>query len=265
MIKIVVLGGGNLAYHLTNEFLKNDAIELVQVYNRSIDKIAYLRSKTSLTNSISALKDADIYIITVSDTIIPALSRKLKLKDKLVVHTSGAAYLNELKSDSKKGVFYPLQTFSKNKEVDFSSIPICIEAENQHDFDLLETLAKKISKKCYPINSVQRKNLHVSAVFVNNFVNHLYAIGNEICEAHQLPFDLLIPIIKETSKKIEDLSPIESQTGPAKRMDTKTIEDHLTILNKNHQEIYTLLTNSIIKTYGKKLYRNNATDNYIYV
>ncbi len=253
MVKIVVLGGGNLAFHLTNKFLKNDAIKVVQVYNRSIEKIEYLRTKTSITNSISELKDADIYIISVSDAIISDLSKKIKFKDKLVVHTSGAVDLNELKSESRKGVFYPLQTFSKNKEVDFSTIPICIEAESQNDLVLLETLAQNISKKCYPINSVQRKSLHVSAVFVNNFVNHLYTIGNEICEAHQLPFDMLIPIIKETSKKIEGLSPLESQTGPAKRLDTKTIEDHLTILNENQQEIYTLLTNSIIKTYEEKL------------
>jgi len=171
----------------------------------------------------------------------------------LVVHTSGAADLIELKSVSRKGVFYPLQTFSKNKEIDFSSIPICIEAENKNDLVLLETLALAISKKCHPINSVQRKSLHVSAVFVNNFVNHLYTIGSEICIENGLPFDLLIPIIQETSNKIQDLSPFDAQTGPAKRSDTKTIKDHLSILNKNQQEIYILLTNSIIKTYGEKL------------
>lgn len=253
MIKVVILGAGNLAFHLTNEMLKNPTIELVQVYNRSIQKIEYLAGKTQITNSLHNLLEADIYMISVSDLAIAEVSKQLTLQNKLVVHTSGAMDLNELKHNSNKGVFYPLQSFSKDKTVDFLNTPICIEAENKVDFLLLQTLATSISNKVYNINSEQRKHLHVSAVFVNNFVNHLYYLGNEICDTNKIPFEILMPLIKETALKIESLSPFEAQTGPAKRNDTNTIIEHLEILNYNQQKIYKLLTKSIQNIYGKKL------------
>jgi len=253
MIKVVILGGGNVAHHLTKYLLKNITVKLIQVYNRSIEKIQHLKSVTSITDNLADLKNADIYIIAVSDNAISSLSSKLNLKDKLVVHTSGSVSMNELQSTSNKGVFYALQSFSKEQEVDFSTIPICIEAESKKDLDLLEILAKSISKKIYHINSNQRKSLHVAAVFVNNFTNHLYHIGNEICEENKIPFKILQPIIQETATKIVTLSPFEAQTGPAKRNDTETIKKHKAMLTANQQEIYTLLTKSIYKTYGEKL------------
>jgi predicted short-subunit dehydrogenase-like oxidoreductase (DUF2520 family) len=253
MIKVVLIGSGNVAFHLTNELLKNKQVKVVQLYNRNIENITFFKNKVPITNQLSELKNADVYIIAVADKAISELSKKLILKDKLVVHTAGNVALSELQSISNKGVFYPLQTFSKDKEIDFSNIPICIEASTKKDLLLLETLAKSISKNCYTINSEQRKNLHVSAVFVNNFVNHLYFIGNEICNEHNIPFNILAPLIKETASKIEVLTPFEAQTGPAKRNDKNTINAHLATLNKNQQEIYKLLTKSISKTYGKKL------------
>ncbi len=253
MINIVILGGGNVAYHLTNVLLNNNAVNVVQIYNRSLEKISCFKNNTSITNNLSELKDADIYILAVSDNVISELSSTLNLKNKLVVHTSGSMAMEELKSASNKGVFYLLQTFSKERKINFSTIPICIEAENEEDLFLLETFAKSISKNCYFINSIQRKSLHVAAVFVNNFVNHLYQIGNEICKKNNVPFEILLPLIQETSNKITILSPLKAQTGPAKRNDTKTIEKHKAMLTKNQQEIYTLLTKSICNTYGKKL------------
>ncbi|MDF1517888.1 MAG: F420-dependent NADP oxidoreductase [Lutibacter sp.] len=253
MIKIVILGGGNVAFHLTNALLQNDAVNVVQVYNRSLEKISCFKKNTSITNNLSELKDADIYILAVSDNVISEISSALNLKNKLVVHTSGSMAMDELKSTSKKGVFYILQTFSKERKIDFSTVPICIEAETDADLHLLESLAKSMSKNCYRINSNQRKSLHLAAVFVNNFVNHLYHIGHEICEQNKVPFEILLPLILETANKITTLPPLEAQTGPAKRHDTKTIEKHTAMLTKNQQEIYTLLTKSIYNTYGEKL------------
>lgn len=253
MINIVILGGGNVAYHLTNALLQNSAVNVVQVYNRSLEKINCFQNNTSITNNLSELKAADIYILAVSDNAISGLSSALNLKNKLVVHTSGSMAMDELKSVSNKGVFYLLQTFSKERKIDFSTVPICIEAETEKDLLLLETLAKSISKNCYGINSNQRKSLHVAAVFVNNFVNHLYHIGHEICGQNKVPFEILLPLILETANKITTLPPFEAQTGPAKRNDTKTIEKHIAMLPKNQQEIYTLLTKSIYNTYGEKL------------
>lgn len=253
MIKIVILGGGNVAFHLTSTFLKIKEVMVVQVYNRNLDTIAHLKSKTAITNNLSELKDADIYIISVSDDAISETSSKLNFKKKLVVHTSGSIAMSGLLSNSNKGVFYPLQSFSKNSKVDFSTVPICIEAEKNKDLILLEKIGNLVSNHIYFINSEQRKQLHVAAVFVNNFVNHLYKLGNDICNKNNVPFDILQPLIKETAKKITNLSPFEAQTGPAKRNDNKTIEKHKAMLTNNQQEIYTLLTKSIYKTYGEKL------------
>ena len=253
MIKVVILGGGNVSYHLTTHLLENKKIELVQIYNRSIEKIVQFKSKTIVTDNLKELKEADIYIITISDDAISNLSSKLNLKGKLVVHTSGNTDLFELKSISSKGVFYPLQSFSKGKIIDFSEIPICIEASTENDLKVLETFAKSISNKVYKFNSQQREKIHLAAVFVNNFVNHLYHIGNEICDKNSIPFEILHPIILETATKITTLKPIDAQTGPAKRNDSITIKKHKAMLTQNQQEIYTLLTKSIYKTYGEKL------------
>jgi predicted short-subunit dehydrogenase-like oxidoreductase (DUF2520 family) len=253
MIRVVLLGGGNVAYHLTKKLITTEGIKLVQVYNRSLDKIQYLEPKTLITNNLSKLKDADVYIIAISDDAICSLSSALSLKNKLVIHTSGSMAIDDLHSQGNKGVLYLLQSFSKNREIDFSSIPICIEAENKNDLELLRTLAYSLSNHIYEINSIQRKKLHVAAVFVNNFVNHLYHIGSEICAENNVPFEILHPLIIESAHKIKDLTPFESQTGPAKRKDEKIIKKHITLLDKNQQEIYKLLTKSIQSTYGKKL------------
>ena len=146
-----------------------------------------------------------------------------------------------------------LQSFSKEKSVEFSTIPICIETEKDEDLLLLEKLANSLSNNLFFIDSNQRQKLHLAAVFVNNFVNHLYHLGNDICEENNIPFEILQPLIAETAKKITNLSPFEVQTGPAKRRDTKTIEKHKAMLTESQEEIYTLLTNSIYKTYGEKL------------
>ena len=138
-----------------------------------------------------------------------------------------------------------LQTFSLEKKVDFNEVPFCLEAENKKDEEQLVELANLISKKIYTINSEQRKALHVAAVFVNNFTNYLYKIGNDICKEHQVPFDILLPLIKETASKIEVLSPEKAQTGPAIRNDKKTIKNHLDLLNKEQQKIYKMITKSI--------------------
>lgn len=253
MIKVVILGGGNVAYHLTSNLLENNTVEVVQVYNRNLEHIKHLANKISITNDIKQLKTADIYIISVSDNAISELSSQLNFPDKLVVHTSGSIAMNDLKSNSVKGVLYPLQTFSKERKVDFYSVPLCLEAENEKAFQLLKSLAESISKNSYRINSEQRKSMHVAAVFVNNFVNHLYYQAQKICEENNVPFEVLQALIDETSAKIKTLPPKEAQTGPAKRNDSVTIEKHLKMLPPDQQKIYILLTNSISNIYGEKL------------
>lgn len=252
MVKIVIVGGGNVATHLVKAFSKTKEVSLVQLYARNYEHVTHLKHYTPITNNIESLAKADIYIIAVSDDAIAEVSSKINQKNSLIVHTSGSAPLNSLKNNARKGVFYLLQSFSKDKNVDFSTIPFCLEAEDKNDLILLEKLASSIGKKIYHINSEQRKRLHVAAVFVNNFTNHMYQIGADICSKHKVPFEVLLPLIQETSKKITELTPERAQTGPAKRNDQKTIQNHLELLNTEQQEIYKLITKSI-QNNGEKL------------
>jgi predicted short-subunit dehydrogenase-like oxidoreductase (DUF2520 family) len=257
MTKVIIIGSGNVAQHLIVAFQNSQnmgtEIDLIQVFSRQKESISHLIDLDKITDDLATLEEADLYIIAVSDDAIADVSSQLPFKNRLVVHTSGSISLNALDNDNRKGVFYPLQTFTKNKDVDFKAIPICLESENATDFQLLEKVAKMISDKVFAINSEQRKALHVAAVFVNNFTNHLYQIGSEICQENQVPFEILKPLIAETAQKIMVLSPEEAQTGPAKRNDSSTIEAHEAFLSdENHLKIYKTLTQSIQHN-GKKL------------
>lgn len=246
MIKITVIGSGNVAQHLIKAFTKSEQIEIVQVFSRKKESVLNLVNADRIVTEFANLHKSDLYIISVSDDAISEVSEQLPFKNQLVVHTSGTTSIDVLDSKNRKGVFYPLQTFSKAKSIDFSIIPICLEAVNPEDYIILETIAKSISEAVFSISSEQRKSLHVSAVFVNNFTNHLYQIGQEICENNQVPFDILKPLILETADKIKFLSPADAQTGPAKRHDSTTIEAHLNYLtDENQRNIYKLLTQSI--------------------
>jgi predicted short-subunit dehydrogenase-like oxidoreductase (DUF2520 family) len=253
MIKVVLIGSGNVAQHLILAFAKSKKVDVIQVFSRQKEAVTHLLDSNKITNDFNDLAEADLYIIAVSDDAIAKVSSQLPFKNRLVVHSSGSVPINSLDNKNRRGIFYPLQTFTKNKVVDFDQIPICLESENDSDFELLKKVAESISNSVFEINSQQRKALHISAVFVNNFVNHLYQIGNEICIENNVPFEILKPLILETANKVMSLSPKEAQTGPAKRNDTKTIEAHLDFLsNENHTTIYKILTQSI-QNNGKEL------------
>lgn len=253
MISVVILGAGNVATHLFNAFDKSDKITVVQWFNRNIDGLKSYKNKVDVTDDLSKLKDADLYIIAVSDDAIARLSTKLPFENRLVVHTSGTVNIHDLDKKNRRGVFYPLQTFSKAAPINFKNVPLCIEALDKTDFKTLKALAKAIGSKVHKVNTNQRKALHLAAVFVNNFTNQMYRVAHEITEAQGVEFDVLKPLILETAKKVQDLSPYMSQTGPAKRNDKKTIEKHLELLdNEQHKAIYELLTASIQETHGRK-------------
>ncbi len=242
MISVVLLGFGNVGQHLYKVMEASAAIDVLQIYNRNfIDHIT-----TQQCQDFSALKKADVYIIAIPDDVIGSFSASLPFKNRLVVHTSGGVILDVLSKNNRRGIFYPLQTFSKNTEVDFSNIPICVESENDQDLNLLKELGHYISENVVEISSAEREKLHVAAVFVNNFTNHLYRIAEKITAENELDFNLLKPLITETAKKIKTLSPEKAQTGPAKRNDTKTIEKHLKLLeNSEYKDLYEKLTESI--------------------
>ncbi|MCM4162844.1 MULTISPECIES: Rossmann-like and DUF2520 domain-containing protein [unclassified Arenibacter] len=254
MISLVLLGTGNLAKHLFNVFLGVNEIRVLQVIGRNVDQLAHFKDRVVTETDFTKIADADIYIIAVSDDAIASVATFLKDKNGLVVHTSGSVPLKSLGGLNKRGVFYPLQTFSEGKTINFKEVPVCIEAEDKNDLELLKKLAGLISLKVHEITSDQRKSLHLAAVFVNNFTNFLFTIGQDICTEHNLPFSLLTPLIKETVNKLDYLPPFDAQTGPAKRNDVKTMESHLKQLkNKNYQDIYSLFSQLIGEKYGQKL------------
>lgn len=257
MIKVSIIGSGNVAQHLISAFTaiqkSSSKIELVEAYSRKKESLIHLLDNSQIITDIQDLSEADVYIIAVSDDAIATISEQLAFKNKLVVHTSGSVSVDVISDANRKGVFYPLQSFTKNKAVDFSTIPICLEAENATDFQLINTVAKLISSKVFAINSQQRQALHVAAVFVNNFTNHMYQIGKKICDENQIPFAILHPLITETAQKIATLSPQQAQTGPAIRNDSKTIAAHEAFLtDDNELTIYKILTQSI-QNNGKEL------------
>ncbi|GAA3618326.1 Rossmann-like and DUF2520 domain-containing protein [Flavivirga jejuensis] len=253
MISVVILGSGNVATHLFKAFNKAENVVINQWYSRNISTITSYNKEVEIIDDLSLIKDADVYILAISDDAISELSTQLPFEDKLVLHTSGSVSVYDIDKKHKRGVFYPLQTFSKEAEIDFANVPICIETIDKKCAPIIKDLALSIGSPTKRVNSDQRKVLHLAAVFVNNFTNQLYRIGHEITESQGAEFDLLKPLILETAKKVQDLSPYKAQTGPAKRHDKKTIRKHLKLLeDQHHKDIYQLLTTSIKHTHGRK-------------
>lgn len=254
---VVLIGAGNLATQLA-QALNEKGIRVKQVYSRKIESAKQLADKVNapFTNNLSQLiADADIYIIAVKDSAIQEILENINLnEDRLIVHTAGSVPMSILDGFTNcYGVFYPLQTFSKSRKVDFSNIPICIEANHPSTTMKLEKLGERLSSSVNQINSEERKSLHLAAVFVNNFVNHFYSIGADILHDKKLDFELLKPLIRETAEKINALHPLEAQTGPAKRNDQSIINAQLKMLHDQpeYQKIYSFVTESIFQLQQK--------------
>ncbi len=254
MIKVVLIGTGNVAKFLFEVISAHPQLSLVQVVGRNNEALKYFKEQTVVSNDFRNLKAADIYILAVKDKAIQTVSHDLMIQDGLLVHTSGSISMEALPKETRRGVFYPLQTFSGVPPKNSERIPFCVEAENEEDYTLLEDLAKCISNSVQRISSEKRRQLHLAAVFANNFTNHMYFLASDICTEHKLPFELLKPLICETYEKILHQTPLDAQTGPARRNDSKTLQEHLLLLkNSRHKNVYKAISESIQETYGKKL------------
>jgi predicted short-subunit dehydrogenase-like oxidoreductase (DUF2520 family) len=259
MKSVILLGAGNVATHLYKAFKKAENITIKQWYNRTYSDISSYSNDVETIDDLSKLKNADIYIMAVSDDSIAKLSKDLPFENRLVAHTSGSVSIHDLDKKNQRAVFYPLQTFSKDADVDFSEIPICVEVTEKTNLQFMKDLANTLGCTPHKITTEQRQTLHLSAVFVNNFTNQLYRIAHEISDAKNINFDILKPLIMETARKVQDMSPYMAQTGPAKRNDKKTIKRHLKqIESEEHKAIYEFLTASIKKTHGvSTIYKNH--------
>lgn len=248
-MQIVLIGSGNVAFHLAKAFTEAQ-IPVSQIFGRNTTELQKMSEQFSIPFSTETLADADLYIISVSDSSIAEVSSLIKNENALVAHTSGSVSREALSGNFRKSVFYPLQTFSKSKNLDYSKIPFFIDAENENDEEILKNLASKISKNVMLANDEKRKYIHLTAVFACNFVNHLYARAKEISDSQGIPFDYFLPLIDETTQKIHELEPKLSQTGPAIRNDEKVLKLHESLLTDEEKlKIYKTLNESIKKMY----------------
>lgn len=255
-LTIVQIGSGNVATHLSKA-LKEAGHHIVQVVSRSLENAQALGTMlgTSFTNSINQLdKNARLYIISVADGDIPALASALPKLNGMVVHTSGSTPMEALKKTSDRyGVFYPLQTFSKSRDISLKGVPFCIEATDKDVVQTLSSVAQSIGGWPVEMDSQQRRWLHLMGVMSCNFVNHLFHISQEIGQSKGIDFSILKPLVEETISKAFDHGPQNSQTGPAIRGDAETLGRHLEMLEEFDgmwKEIYELLSNSIMNTGG---------------
>lgn len=252
----VILGAGKLATQLSKELVRQ-GIDIKQVYCRSYtaDLQPIYGLEVSYISSISELYTvADLYVIAVSDNAITEVAKQVcdRGVKSLLVHTSGSTDMSVLKDYSDRiGVLYPMQTFSKENEVNFKDIPFFIEANNKADESLLIELACRMSDRVQSISSEQRKHIHVAAVFACNFTNYMFTMSSDVLAEIGVSFDTMLPLIEETIRKLKTIPPVEAQTGPAIRQDSKTIDKHLDILktDKNKHSLYKQITESIYEYY----------------
>lgn len=252
-MEIVMIGSGNVATHLSRAFYAADH-KVKQVWSRSANHAQTLASivNSEVCNDLEGLyKYADFYIVSVVDDAIEEVLSKLHLPPSaIVLHTSGSTNISVLSSlFHEYGVFYPLQTFSKNVDVNIKSTPILLEASSTVVYNKIASLASSISDHVIPCNSKQRIMLHVAAVFACNFTNHLYSISRELLVENQLDFNLLRPLIKETAEKVMTQFPEDVQTGPAVRKDMLTLNRHRDQLSTNIDllKLYNILSEHILE------------------
>ncbi|WP_445432042.1 Rossmann-like and DUF2520 domain-containing protein [Chryseobacterium indoltheticum] len=247
-MQTVIIGSGNVAYHLAKASIQN-GISIDQIFGRNEKELQKISSELNISYSTENLQDADLYIICVSDNSVEDVSKIIAKKDCLVAHTSGSLPKEILIGQYRKSSFYPLQTFSKTKNLDYKKIPFFIETENEEDQRILTDLASKISDNVMESSHEKRKYIHLTAVFACNFVNHLFARAKEISDAQEIPFDYFLPLINETVQKISEIEPKSAQTGPAVRNDKRILELHEQLLKDESLEIYKTMNHSIKKMY----------------
>ena len=248
MRNIVLIGSGNVASHLGLHLLKKGH-NIKQVWSRQLIHAEVLAEKLNsiATDDLCNIENADLYIVSVKDDVLSSVIQQLEVNN--IIHTSGAIGLEVFNNRSKNyGVLYPLQTFNKNIKLDLSQTPMCIEANNKLFENHLMNIGDDLSNQVITMNSKQRQQLHIAAVFACNFTNHMYSIADSILAKSDINFKLLLPLINQTVKKLNQNKPSQVQTGPAKREDKKIMQSHINnISSKESKEIYKLMSNAIIK------------------
>ncbi|MEX0274845.1 MAG: Rossmann-like and DUF2520 domain-containing protein [Flavobacteriaceae bacterium] len=252
MQSVVLIGAGNVAHHLAKAFSACPHITLVATMARDKKALVDFEAFGPIA-SLGRPITADIVVIAVSDNAIATVSGQLQGTNSIIVHTSGSTPMKVLSQHKNHGVLYPLQSFTKGRELTYDEIPICVESNSTDTLYKIKQLAGYISSKVVEIDSKKRFKLHMAAVIGNNFTNHMVYLAEQFLQEEKLPLHLLVPLMKETVEKWEDTSPYDAQTGPARRWDTDTIKNHLAhIKDSKLRKIYTLLSQSVQETYREK-------------
>lgn len=250
--RVVLVGAGNVATHL-GMALQKAGYEIVQVFSRTEHSASVLAGKlgTEYTVSMETLRpDADLYIVSVKDAVLQSLLPTIVKgrEEALFVHTAGSMPMSVWKGIAiRYGVLYPMQTFSKQRPVDFGTVSFFVEANEPDDLETLKQMASSLGAKVYEASSEQRMSLHVAAVFACNFANHMYALSAKLLDKYGMPFEAMLPLIEETADKVHLLSPREAQTGPAIRRDGNVMDKHLDLLADEPilQDLYKKISKSI--------------------
>lgn len=252
--KIGLIGTGNYAWHLSH-LLVEAGMEPEVHFGRSkegfqeFDHLGHSRQ----TDDLSALREMEVVFMAVSDKSISSVSAEFQDLDLLLIHVSGGKSIEAIKG-KRKGVFYIPQTLTKGRRIDLGNITLCLEADQSKDLAWMAELGEKMKLKWLEVDSDKRKHLHLAAVFASNFTNHMYAVAEEYLEEHDIPKDLIHPLIDETSRKALEIGPLNSQTGPAKRNDIPTIKKHIKMLKDVRlRRLYRHISNHIFDHRGKDL------------
>ena len=253
-MKIALVGAGRVASCMGPR-LKQAGHTIAGVYSRTLEHAEELAALVGAPASdrLDRLPEADVYLIMLSDdALLQHASTIVKgREDSLFLHTAGSVPMDVFKEAGARhyGVLYAMQTFSKGIQVDWAQVPVFIEGSSKRELETVRSLALDLSPHVTPLSSTGRKKLHIAAVFTCNFTNHMYAISEQLLAEEGIPFSVMIPLVRETARKVENLSPAAAQTGPAVRGDLKVIREHLELLSEHpeYADIYQLLSTDINK------------------
>ncbi|KAA3646942.1 MAG: DUF2520 domain-containing protein [Bacteroidetes bacterium] len=256
--RVTIIGAGNVGHNFGKAFRQAGYV-INEIYSRT-QSSALLLSQTlncDYTTDLKSIKsNTDLIILAINDDALETVINQIKIKDKIIVHSSGSTPLSLFNDKGFKqyGIFYPVQSFSKNETESLENIPICVEGNNDNTENLLYSFAKSVSTKVYAMDSKKRKALHVAAVFANNFTNHMFHIADDLLKQNKISFEIIRPLLEKTAGKLKTETPLGAQTGPAVRNDLKVIESHMEYLKnqKDYQELYGLITANIFKAQKKK-------------
>ena len=248
-MRVVVVGSGNVAESLAIALYEAEGVELVQLYARNEARGRKVAELAHTSWSGSELAEADLYLISVSDNAVAEVAKSLQVAEGAVVaHTAGCCPIESLAPHTHRAVFYPFQTFSVGRRVDFKRGYIFLEGATDHALKVVEEVAHALTKNVLPADTARRAVIHLSGVFACNFANAMYANAAEVLAEAGLPFDIVAPVIEETAKKaVEVLNPAQTQTGPARRGDSDTLNRHRAMLSSEprKREIYDKISEDI--------------------